>query len=255
MIEDGGKGRTIKTANRLIDIFETLKEVKRASLTDLSNHLNMPTSTLHAYLSTLVKQGYLIKDENLYELSLEFFHYGSIVKRNNPLYVHSEKILEQLAKQTGEMGWLAVYENGRGIMLRKSRGELAVQPYGEVGGKISLHDNAAGKAILSQFSDEKIRRIVDQYGLPARTENTITDFEELIDELEEVRNDRVAFNDCESIKRFRAVASPVETEEKRAGAIVVAGPKNRMTGDKFWTEYPELISGAANALELKVESE
>lgn len=254
MSDTDSENGTVKAAATVVDIVETVSELERATLTELSEALDMPRSTLHGYLTTLVEQNYLRKESNQYVLSLQVFTHGARAQRMNPLYRESKQFLKQMANQTKESAWLVVEEYGQGICLRKAKGELAIQPYKRMGARISLHDTAAGKAILSQYSESRVRSIADEHGLPARTENTITDVEELLAELETVRDRGVALNDEESIEGFRAVASPVSSPDGRIGAVVVSGPKNRLQGDRFTESLPETVSGAANALELELSS-
>ena len=246
--------RTVKTAETVVDIIETLSELEQASLTMLADALNMPRSTLHAYLSTLVQCEILVKEGCEYRLGTKFFSHGAQVRRMNPMYQESKQFLQQIADQTQEIAWLVVEEYGQGVCLRKVKGEFAVQPYKELGSRISLHNTAAGKAILSRLPPERTREIVDRYGLPKETKHTITNSDTLFEELETVREDGVAFNDEESMLGFRAVASPVSAPDGQTAALVASGPKNRLQGEKFSKTVPGIVSGAANALELKLSA-
>ncbi|AGB38906.1 IclR family transcriptional regulator [Natronococcus occultus] len=254
MTGDNTGQRTVKTAETVVDIIETLSELERASLTELAAALDMPRSTLHVHLSTLVEQELLVKEENEYRLGMTFLCHGTKVQKRNALYQKSGEFLRQVARQTEEIVWLVVEEYGEGVCLRKEKGELAVQPYKQIGKRITLHDTAAGKSILSQFTEPQIREIAEKNGLQDRTPNTITDLDELLEEIETVRERNVAFNDEESIEGFRAVASPVSAPDGQVGAIVVSGPKNRLRGEQFSETIPEIVSGAANALELELSS-
>jgi DNA-binding IclR family transcriptional regulator len=231
-----------------------VSSLERATLTELADSLDMHPSTLHAHLSTLVQQEYLRKDGNQYTLGLQLFTHGARARRMNAFYEDSKQFLEQMAEQTDESAWLVAEEHGRGVCLRKAKGELAVQPYKRLGARISLHDTASGKAILSRLPRERTQAVIDRYGLPQRTKNTITSPENLFREVESVRTEGVAFNDEESITGFRAVASPVSSPDGQVGALVVSGPKNRLQGDRFSNLVPEIVSGAANALELELSS-
>jgi DNA-binding IclR family transcriptional regulator len=94
---------------------------------------------------------------------------------------------------------------------------------------------------------ERTQAVIDRYGLPERTENTITNPEALFEEVESARAEGVAFNDEESTTGFRAVASPVSAPDGWAGGLVVSGPKNRLYEQKFSETVPKIVSGAANA--------
>jgi len=66
-----------------------------------------------------------------------------------------------------------------------------------------------GKAILAQLSRDRVMEIVERHGLLKRTEQTITDPDELCAELEEIRDAGVAFDDEEYGNGLRCVAAPV----------------------------------------------
>jgi IclR family transcriptional regulator, acetate operon repressor len=252
MAYNKGKNGAVKTAKTISGIIETLDDVEEATLTEIAEELDIPRSTLHPHLSTLTDQGYLVKRDKRYSLSLQFLGFGARVQRRHPLYEISDPMLKQVADQTKEITWLVVEENGKAVCLKKAKGELAIQPYKQIGARLTMHDIAAGKAILAYLPSERVDSILDNHGLPKRTGNTITNRDELYSELEKIRETGVAFNDGESMEGFRAVASPIRPEGNLYGSIVVSGPKNRMRKQRFKEEIPDIVSGAANAIELEL---
>jgi len=131
-------------------------------------------------------------------------------------------------------------------------GKHAVWTYSTVGKRFHLHQTAAGKAILSRLPRERVVDIVEEWGLPAATENTTTDREELLEELDAVADRGVAFNDEEQLDGVKAVGVPVDGADGRvAGAFSVASPANRMTEDRFTEEIPKILLGVANEFELE----
>ncbi|WP_435348550.1 IclR family transcriptional regulator [Haloarchaeobius sp. HRN-SO-5] len=251
---DDTRKRSVKTAETVFDIVELLADADSASLTTIADHLDMPRSTLHPYLTTLVDREYLRKDGDEYLLSFKFLDHGVAAQQNELVYEVSAPFLEQVAEETKEIVWLVVEEHGRAVCLRKAEGEHAIQPYKRIGLRMTMHDIASGKAILAELPDERVREIVDHHGLPARTDRTITDVDELIAELEEIRETGVAFNDGESMEGFRAVASPICPSGTLYGSLVVSGPKNRISGERFTEDLPDIVSGTTNALELELTS-
>lgn len=95
--------------------------------------------------------------------------------------------------------------------------------------------------------------IIDRYGLPELTSNTITDPDELRAELDQIRNDGIAFNDKETVAGLRAIGAPVLSEDTVHGAICVSGPANRLTVDRCHDEVKPLLLEATNELELKLQ--
>lgn len=83
------------------------------------------------------------------------------------------------------------------------------------------------------------------------TENTVTDRDALLEELDEIRNRGVAFDDEEILEGLRCVAVPVSNQEKGLlGAISVASPTSRMKGSRFQEDLPELVTDTANVIQI-----
>ena len=244
--------RTVKSASNLFGVLEAVHELEGAGATAVADHLGIAKSTAHDHLTTLVEHEFLIKEGSTYRVGLKCLNYGIQAKNRLELANAAKPSLEQMAEETGEIVWLTVEEYGKGVFIEKAMGERAVQPYGELGRRVPLHDIASGKAILAHLSEDRVREIVEKHPLPNRTENTITDVEELLAELETIRERGYALNDSETFEGFRAVASPVIVGDDLLGSIVVSGPENRFRGERFRTELPEIVTGTANAIELSL---
>jgi DNA-binding IclR family transcriptional regulator len=166
-----------------------------------------------------------------------------------------QPILKQLVDETEEIAWFAAEEHGKAVYLNKALGDQAVQPYGTLGGRVELYNIAAGKAILSELSLDYVREIISESELNQDTENTITDVDELLAELDTIRERGYAYNQSEVIPGFRAVASSVVTDGRLHGAIAISGPESRMQGERFAETIPNLVTGATNELEMRLRSQ
>lgn len=243
---------TVKAVETAFSIVETIERMDRAGVSDIAAELSIAKSTAHKHLKTLEQNEYLVREEGKYQVSLKFLKFGRHAMEKVDLVEISQPVIEHLAEETGEAVWVAIEQHGKAVYVNNAMGDRAVPSRGSIGDSILLHSAAMGKAMLAHFSEERIVEIVERHGLPKRTENTITDREQLFEELEEIREQGVAFNDGESLKGLRAVASPVLHDGQVKGAIAVAGTANRMKGDYFREELPDLVRGAANELELKL---
>jgi DNA-binding IclR family transcriptional regulator len=174
------------------------------------------------------------------------------------LYNAGKEEIERLAQETEEYTHLVAEEHGQAIYLHEARGEHAV---GEdhfskrFETPTELHSSAYGKAILAHLSDDRIERVIDEYGLPARTENTVTTKQELYEELELIRERGFSLNDGEEIRGVRAVGVPIrETDGNVLGAISVSKPISRMGDKKFKEVMPEQVKSTANVIEINIET-
>lgn len=244
--------RTIKTADRLFDIIEGLDELGQAGVTELADQVDIPKSTLYQYLTTFEKRGYVTKNNGEYRLGLRFLGYGSKIREGIPLHEHGRRYLDDLAERTGEIAWLTVEEHGYCVTLDRAIGDQGLKKFaGLVGGQSKLHTHAAGKAILAHLPDERVDEIIDRHGLPVHTDATIQNRERLFEELESIRDRGYAFNDNETIEGLRAVGVAIMADEEVIGAIAVGGPQNRLQGEYYRSELPDIIVGVANEIELQ----
>lgn len=248
-------GQGVQTVYTVFGVIEVLNRDGGATAQTVADELDISISNAYDHLATLRELDYIVKEGDQFRLGLKFLKHGVRSKRELGLADLAEVALETLAAETGEIAWFVVEEHGQAVYVDKAMGENAVQPYGRLGKRVDLHDIAAGKAILAELSKPRVYEIVDEHGLPRHTENTITDLDQLFDELETVQERGYAVNKNETMHGFRAIASPVAPEGDLQGAIVVSGPKARFEGDRFREELPRIVSRVANELELEFLSQ
>jgi len=243
----------IKTAKTTFRILEEINDRSEATLTELTESFDLSESSLHNYLSTLEHEEYLVKDGDSYRIGLRFLDFAEQARRREQLYEIAKEEVTDLAEETGETANLLVEEHGKGVYLHHARGEQAVQMDSYIGQRVYLHTTALGKALLAHLLERRVDEIIDRHGLPALTENTVTDREALEEKLEQIREDGVAYDDEERVKGLRCVAVPiVSRDEIVEGAISVSGPTNRLQGERYRTELPEQLKDVANLIELDI---
>ena len=251
-----GSPRTLKTVERTARIIKALETLDGAGVTELATHLGMSKSSTYHYLATLRQEDFVVKTGDQYELGLQLLLSGEYVRNRNLLYRYGKEEVEELAETTGEYANLFTEQHGKGINLYKVRGSDAVGS-GYQTDKLQqpdqLHCTATGKAILAFLPEARVDGILDQHGLPERTANTITDRDELLDELATIRERGYAYNDEEEVEGLRAVGAPViDRDDDVLGSLSVAGPTSRLKGTPFDEELPEQVQRAANVIEVNI---
>ncbi|MFC7021257.1 MULTISPECIES: IclR family transcriptional regulator domain-containing protein [Haloarcula] len=121
-------------------------------------------------------------------------------------------------------------------------------PQPEAGAYTALLEEPEG--IWSDMSDERIDAIVDEHGLPAETDNTITDRESLFDDLETIRDRRVAPDEEERVDGTGCIGVPVDTGDRREAAISITAPLHRLTAGDTQQRIIEMVKQTANAIEV-----
>lgn len=242
--------RTIHAVRISCNILKALQELNGAGVTELATRLGHSKSTIHSHLRTLDEEHLVVREDGQYRLSLQFLDTAAHVRDQFGNYAIIQKELDSLAEETGEVAQFGIEEHGRVSYLYKVRGEQAVETASSVGTHQAIHSTALGKAILAHLDEESVREILDEQGLPTKTENTITDRATLFAELETTRDRGYAIDDEENVSGLRCIAAPVMGNDSIQGAVSVSAPSSRFSGDMFSEEIPTVIKRAANVIEL-----
>ncbi len=247
---DTNKARTVTTTQTSIRILEHVREMEGATLSDLAEELGRAKSTVHNHLATLVEEGLLVREQRRYHIGLRCLEFGEHARNRKQLYKPIKIQVYRLAESTNEEVYFAVEENGQMYTIEYVMGDAnpsnpeAGSQFLTVGSKYDMHNSAPGKAILAEYDDELVERIIDRYGLSATTENTITDPEELFDELERIRERGYATNDEELERGYHAIAASVNGPQNTVvGALSIGGPAYRfeLSGSELNTSVSTLV--------------
>lgn len=247
------KGQTLKGVETAFRIVRHLRESGPVTVTGLSADLGLPKSTAHIYLKTMYEAGYLYKEDGEYRLSLHFLDHGAAVRDEFNVYGVANSEIDALAEETGEVANLGVEESGQRVLLYKTEGNDALYDNATTGEFTNMHWTSLGKALLAHQPEERIRKIIDEHGLPRSTQYTLTESQALLDELARIREQGYALEDEEHWDSIRAVAVPILHEDNVLGAISVSGPKARFPDERIQDELLDALQKTANVIELKLK--
>ena len=239
-----------KTSLRIVSAIE--ERGGTATITELAGELELAKSTVYKHLLTLETAGVVVAGDDGYRLGLRCLNLGGIARRYDGVYEIARPEVRKMAEETGELANLMFEEGGLGTYVYTARGERAIDVDTRLGQRVYLHTTALGKALLSSLPDDRVTEIVDEHGLPAETEATITDREELFAELEEIREEGFAFNREERVGGLGCVAAPIDTGDRRNAAISIMTPISRLTADRSESQYTDVLGQTANVIELNL---
>ena len=232
-------------------IVQVLARKGGASVSSIAQEIDTPKSTVHDHLSSLEELEYAVNDGNAYRLSSRWVEIGTRIRDRNPVFNVAKNQVDELADRTGEHVSLFIEEQGMATMLYTAKGENAIDIIQFDGMRFSPHSNAAGKAMLAYMNWNKVDEILSSRGMTQMTENTITDRNELIKELERIRERGYSLENQEYIEGVRAVAMPIDTPTTEpASSLTIYGPASRLEGTRFTEEIPDLLRRATNIIEV-----
>ena len=225
--------QTLERASLILDILG--QSPQGISIKDLSDRMHLPKGTTHRLVSSLSYFGYVRQDQNTknYFLGFKLVELGNMLLGQLDLRKEAELFLRNLAQRTKETVHLVILDGNEIVYLDK----LETEPHtgglrmaSRVGSRNPAHSCAVGKVLLAYLSEEALGSMAEEKGLPKRTENTITDYNQLKEHMTLVRKQGYAVDDEENERGIRCVAAPIFNEAGKAvAAISVSGPAFRVT--------------------------
>jgi len=202
------------------------------SLAELSKRVGLHNSTTFHLVRTMVQLGYARQspETKRYHVGRMLFTLAAGSLNEVELVGVAMPILEDLARDTGESGHLAIRSGNEVVVVARSAGPGAFQLVDRGGGIRPGHATALGKVLLASLPRDRFEHYLNTARLAALTPKTITDPAALRTEIEAVRQGGVGYDDGEFNAEVRCVAAPARDFTGRViGAIGVSGPVWRMT--------------------------
>jgi DNA-binding IclR family transcriptional regulator len=210
-------------------------------VSELSRELGLHKSTVSRLMRTLEHGGLLSRDPQTerYRLGVDLIGLAAQVVSYMDVREMARPLLRELAEACQETVNLSVLDGGLVFTL-----EQFVPPtrrlknIGRVGRRMPPHCTAAGKVLLAALPQDELDRVL-RTGLEPFTPHTITDPDELREELARVRQGGYAAAREELERGLNVVAVPIYDHTAQVVASVsVAGPAYRVTPERF----PELAA-------------
>ena len=217
-------------------------------VTDLSARVGLHPSTAFHLAKTLVNLGFLSQDaeSKRYRLGSRLVVLAAGALDESLLLSLATPILERLSAETSYAAHLAVRSNHQIIVVARTAATGLLQLSYRVGATRPAHATAIGKMLLSAVPSDELARLLDRLPRPRLTDNTITDRQALLREIEKIRRQGVAYDDCELDVDVRCVAVAVQDFAGRcAGAMGLSGPAWRLTPKRMETVLRKLRIAAA----------
>lgn len=219
---------------RVINILEEIdKSPNGLTLSELSERINSPKSTILPILHTLLLNGYLDVDEKLrYKIGIRTFLLGV----SNYLDLRGlniiEKEMESIVEACNEVCQLGKLVDFDVLYLAKVDSNQPVKLVSSVGKRLPAYATALGKALLSGCSDQEIR---EHYGdkLKPFTSKTITDVNVLLQQIQEIRKGKLAHEFGEINDEIGCIATPLKRGNEVIASISVSFPLYRATTEKL----------------------
>ncbi|WP_309055762.1 IclR family transcriptional regulator, partial [Streptomyces sp.] len=187
-----------------------------------TRRLQLPRTTTHELVSTLVARNYLVSvpdQPGRYRLGVRTYQLGSRYAEELDLAAEGRQVAQEVAETCGETVHVALLEDMDVIYIAKVDSTHAVRMVSAAGRRLPAHCTAVGKMLLATLPEAELEARLDGRELTAMTPNSLTDPDALRAALAEIRILGVAVEQRESNPDVSCVAAPVRD---RAGRVVAA---------------------------------
>ncbi len=239
-----------KTTDRAINLLDFVRRANGATLSEIQDRFELSRSTAYTHLNTLNKQGMLIRENGQYWIGHRFREFSESARGRKPGYQIIEKKVQELMSETESEVEFLVEEVGRINLVFHSEDVSHDRV------RLFAHNTAAGKAILAEYSQEKVEAILDRWGLPKQAPNTITDEDEFFAQLEDVSKNGYSYNDRECFEGYHGIGAAIEgLDGSVMGALTIGGPVYRVSEDTLNNELAEVLLDAVDDIEESFSSQ
>ncbi|GBD93547.1 transcriptional regulator KdgR [bacterium BMS3Abin05] len=230
-------------------LFFMAEHTSDLGITEIANALGIHKSTIYRFLASMEQLGVVQQnpETNKYRLGLALFELGNRVPIKRGLVDKIHPHLENLAQQVHEIVNLAGLFHNEVLYLDKIEAHRRIQIKTFIGFHVPPHCAALGKVILAFMNPSDVDHILDEEGLPKRTEKTITDRSLLLRELEKIRTRHYAIDDEEFEEGLRCVAVPLfDMQDNIMASISISGPTARIHRKTI----PKLVEALNNTVDI-----
>ena len=224
-----GESGLVQSVERALDILDHVGgSAQGLSASELSRRTGLPYATVHRLIGTLVARGYVRQESSskTYALGPQMVIAGS--RLTSLLGDWLRPYLTELMEFSGETANVAMLDDGYVNYIAQVESRNQLRMFTQVGNRILPHATAVGKVLLARRPRVEAEGNLSRLGMPARTENTITDLSRFLVELDRVSAQGYALDDEEGEIGVRCVAVALFGVGDMSTALSVSGPAGRM---------------------------
>jgi len=222
----------IPTNLRTLMILEVLGRSDRAlTATEINTEIGLPKQTIHRLCTTLEREGFLTRNGNSrrFQPSRRLRSLGAGLLYNSRSHIAPRQSLMDVARQVRETVNFVVPEDEGMSYLDRVETDWMFRIQLPIGTHVPFHCTASGKCFMASLDLAARRALVMSLPLERLTERTRTDPEDLLHELQLIREQGYALDEEEFLNGMVAIAVPVTDQSGRfLAALAYHGPSSRL---------------------------
>ena len=244
----------VKSLQKALEILNCFIGKPSLGITEIASMLDLNKSNVHSILSTFKAMDYLEQDpeSGRYHLGIGVFSLCRALGDRFSITQVAKPYLQELSNMTNERVYLAIPNEDHVIYLDAMYPtESANLMRTIMGEQAKMYCTGLGKAMLAFLPKEQREEYAGRQ-LEPFTENTITDKDVLLRELDITRARGYAIDDMEHEFGVRCVAMPILNRQGTVEAAVsISGPSPRFSDERI-PELAEMLQKTIRRIERRL---
>ena len=241
----------VQTLEKALNVLLFLKNSNSRfglSIAEISEGTGMPKSGVHRILDTFLEYEFVEKNPSTqtYGLSWGLYTAGKDVPLLHSVHnVDYVSTLQDICDNLQETVNVGILNRNEVVILCKVEPHRRLRSTVEVGDREPVYATALGKMFLSRWSDQEICQLFDKYPLRPITSKTITNIDEFIKNIHQIRLQGYAVDNEEFCDGMTCFAMPVmDYNNNMAAALSVSCVSSRLDEDHKNKVIEEMRNGS-----------
>ena len=233
-VESAAKNKSLARALSALDLFSG-SDISWG-IRELAREMNSDPATVYRTLATLSHSGYLEKDpiNNRYRLGPKVLMLAGSYSEQNPVQAVAKKVFERYSQNFTHNFYLGQLFGDEVIYIAVKEGHGPIKISVSQGASIALYSTALGKVLLAYQDNDFIDEYIKRTDFLSYTPQTITEPEELMNSIYEIRALGYAINHGERHPDIGSIGVPLLYKNHKTNlAVSIAYPQHLVNEKKL----------------------
>lgn len=229
-------GGEVQSLDRAIGIVEIVAAEDGLTLSEIARRAELPTSTAHRLLATLLKRGLVAHEvsSGLWLVGVELFRVGSAYLRIRKLPEIARPVIRDVLRDVAETVNISMLDGRELVCVAQAESHAPMRAFFRIGSRLPMHASAAGKAILTAATPRLREDLIASLTLEGFTVRTLTSREALDLELAAIADRGWGIDNEEHTPGMRCVSAAILNEWREpVGALSISAPVVRMPPERL----------------------
>lgn len=245
----------MQSVDRIVTILSLLANAgKGMGISELYDTCELPKSTLHRTLNSLLEHGFVHQDpeSKKYRLGPAILRLGSCFLLQSDLRGYASPHLERLGLKLNETVYLTALQDESAICVDTFGASRNLNYFVHIGREMPFNTTAAAKVILAYQSEKLIKKIIYAKELKKQTGKSIIDPDYLYHHVLKIKDQGYGVCEGEMEEGVTAIAAPIWNWSGQViASVAVIGPSVRLQEEIFINIIQQIKDTAAKiSLEL-----